>query len=94
MGLVSRELQLWCKPLTMPVPATISLIWTSIVVASFGFVSVQAFRRKLSVALPFAVYPTTNLIFTPIQIEIRNLPLASLDIFVVWATIHSMMAAV
>jgi len=35
-----------------------------------------------------------NLIFTPIQFGMRNLPLAAADILVVWATIIWMMLAV
>jgi tryptophan-rich sensory protein len=35
-----------------------------------------------------------NLAFTPIQFGLRNLPLASVDILIVWATIVWMMAAV
>jgi benzodiazapine receptor len=52
-------------------------------------VFVQAIRKRLPwlVALPFAINPVSNLIFTPIQFGMRNLPLASVDILVVWATI-------
>jgi tryptophan-rich sensory protein len=39
------------------------------------------------VALPFAINLVANLIFTPIQFGLRNLPLAAVDILVVWATI-------
>ena len=38
-------------------------------------------------ALPFAINLVANLIFTPIQFGMRNLPLAAVDILVVWATI-------
>ena len=57
---------------------------------------VQAFRKKLPwrVALPFAVNLVANLLFTPIQFGLRNLPLAAADILVVWATIIWMMIAV
>jgi tryptophan-rich sensory protein len=56
----------------------------------------QAIRRKVPwlVALPFAINLVSNLIFTPIQFGMRNLPLASVDILVVWATILWMMVAV
>ena len=48
---------LW-KPSWTPVPATIGLIWQilyPIIIVSFGFVFVKAFRRRvpLLVALPF-----------------------------------------
>ena len=57
---------------------------------------VQALRKKLSwpVALPFAINLLSNLIFTPILFGMRNLPLASIDILIVWATIIWMMVAV
>jgi tryptophan-rich sensory protein len=59
-------------------------------------VFVQAIRRKVpwKVALPFAINLFANLNFTPIQFGMRNLPLASADILVVWVTIIWMMGAV
>ena len=87
------------KPSWTPAPSTIGLIWQilyPIIVISFGFVFVQAFRRKVPgmVALPFAINLVANLIFTPIQFGMRNLPLASVDILIVWSTIIWMMIAV
>jgi len=87
------------KPSWTPAPATIGLIWQilyPIILVSFGFVFVQVFRGKLprGVALPFAINLVANLIFTPIQFGMRNLPLASVDILIVWATIIWMMAAI
>ena len=57
---------------------------------------VQAIRKKLPwlVALPFAINLVTNLIFTPIQFGMRNLPLAAVDILIVGATILWMMVAI
>lgn len=57
---------------------------------------VQAIRGKLSwrVAVPFAINLVTNLIFSPIQLRIRNLPLASADILIVLGTIPWMMATI
>ena len=80
------------KPSWTPTPATIGLIWQilyPIILVSFGFVFVQALRGKVGwwVALPFALNLVANLIFTPIQFGMRNLPLATVDILVVWATI-------
>jgi benzodiazapine receptor len=59
-------------------------------------VFVQAARGRLPVvvALPFAINLVANLIFTPIQFGMRNLPLAAADILVVWGTIVWMMLAV
>jgi tryptophan-rich sensory protein len=80
------------KPLWTPSPATIALIWQvlyPIILITFGFVFVQATRRKVPwpALLPFAINLLANLAFTPIQFGLRNLPLASLDILIVWATI-------
>jgi tryptophan-rich sensory protein len=74
------------------------LIWQilyPVIFVTFGFVVVQALRRKISwrVAAPFAINLAANLIFTPIQFGLRNLPLASVDILIVWGTIIWMMVA-
>lgn len=87
------------KPSWTPAPATIGLIWQilyPIILLSFGFVFVQAIRKKVPwpVALPFAINLVANLIFTPIQFGLRHLPLASLDILVVWASLVWAMVAV
>lgn len=87
------------KPSWTPTGATIGTIWTilyPIIAITFGFVFVQAIRRKLPwrVALPFGINLVANLIFTPIQFGMRNLPLAALDILIVWGSILWMMAAV
>jgi benzodiazapine receptor len=80
------------KPSWTPAPSTISLIWTilyPIILVSFGFVFVQAFRGKVGwkVALPFAINLVANLMFMPIFAGQRNVPLACVDILIVWATI-------
>jgi len=89
---------LW-KPSWTPAPSTIGLIWQilyPIIVVTFGFVFVQAFRRKVPwmVALPFSINLVANVIFTPIQFTMRNLPLAAVDILIVWGTIIWMMVAI
>jgi benzodiazapine receptor len=80
------------KPSWTPAPSTISLIWMilyPIILLSFGFIFVQAFRGKVgwSVALPFAINLVANLLFMPIFGGLRNVPLACVDILIVWATI-------
>ncbi len=80
------------KPSWTPAPSTISLIWTilyPIILVSFGFVFVQAFRGKVGwkVALPFAVNLVANLLFMPIFAGLRNVPLAAADILIVWASL-------
>jgi benzodiazapine receptor len=87
------------KPSWTPPPATIGLIWQvlyPIILLTFSFVFAQAARGRLPwrVALPFAVNLIANLSFTPIQFGLRNLPLATLDILVVWGTILWLMIAV
>lgn len=87
------------KPDWTPEPRTIGMIWQClypVIFVTFGFVFVQFFRGSLpwSVALPFAINLVANLVFTPIQFGWRNLPLAALDIAVVWITICWMILAV
>jgi tryptophan-rich sensory protein len=102
----TRRLMSWldwynslAKPSWTPTPSTIGLIWQilyPIILVSFGFVFVQAIRRKVPwlVALPFVINLVANLIFTPIQFGLRSLPLASVDILIVLGTIIWMMAAI
>lgn len=80
------------KPEWTPAPSTIGLIWAilyPIIVVSFGFVFIQAFRQKLpwGVALPFLINLIANLLFMPLFSGLRSVPLATLDIVIVWATI-------
>jgi tryptophan-rich sensory protein len=80
------------KPSWTPAPSTISLIWMilyPIILVSFGFVFVRAFQGKVPrlVALPFAINLVANLLFMPIFAGLRNVPLACVDILIVWATI-------
>ncbi len=87
------------KPAWTPAPATIGLVWQilyPIIAVSFGFVFVQALRGRLPrlVAVPFAINLVANVAFTPIQFGLRNLPLAAVDILIVWASIIWMMFAV
>ena len=87
------------KPGWTPAPSTIGLIWQiiyPIILMTFGFVFVQALRGKIGwlIVLPFAINLVANLIFTPIQFGMRNLPLAAVDILIVWATIIWLAVAV
>ncbi|WP_435010563.1 TspO/MBR family protein [Tundrisphaera lichenicola] len=87
------------KPSWTPAPSIIGLIWQilyPILLVSFGFVFVQSIRRKVPrlVALPFLINLVANLIFTPIQFGLRNLPMAALDILIVWGTILWCMVAI
>ena len=87
------------KPSWTPAPRIIGLIWQvlyPVIIATFGFVFVQAGRRKIPwlIARPFAINLVANLMFTPIQFGLRNLPLASIDILLVWGTLLWMMLAI
>jgi benzodiazapine receptor len=87
------------KPAWTPPPATIGLIWQvlyPVILISFGVVFVRVARRQIPwwVGVPFAINLVANLLFTPIQFGLRNLPLATLDIFIVWGTIIWMMVAI
>ena len=74
-----------------PSPATIGLIWMildPVIVASFGFLFVQAFRRRVPwrVALPFALNLVTNPLFMPVFAGLRRVPPAA-DILTVGAAL-------
>lgn len=90
------------KPSWTPEPSTIGLVWQviyPIILVTFGFVFVQALRKRLpwQAALPFAINLIANLIFTPIQFGLRNLPLAAIDIaiaqlpYFVWVSIATVL---
>jgi benzodiazapine receptor len=86
------------KPAWTPAPATIGLIWTllyPVIIATFGVAVFQVFAGRMSpwVLVPIAVNVVANVVFTPIQFGLRNLPLASLDILLVLVTIVWSMAA-
>lgn len=87
------------KPDWTPPGSTISIIWQilyPIMAVSFGFVLAQLIRRKIPwwVGLPFAINLLANLLFFPIQFYLRDLPLAAVDIVVVWTTIVWMMLVI
>ena len=67
-------------------------VWTVlyiIIIASFGYVTYLFLTKRLSgrLFLPFFLNIVFNLIFTPIQFGLQNLPLATLDIFLVLGTL-------
>ena len=74
----------------------VQLAGEAVILVSFGFVFVQAFQRKVGwkVAVPFAVNLVANLLFMPIFARLRNVPLATVDILIVWATLIWCMVAV
>lgn len=87
------------KPDWTPEPATIGLIWQilyPIIILTFGYVFVQAIRKKLPprTSVPFVINLLANLAFTPIQFGLRNLTLAAIVILIVWGTIIWMIASI
>jgi tryptophan-rich sensory protein len=87
------------KPQWTPAPSTIGTIWQilyPIILISFGYVFYQAYlgRIPLLVIVPFAINLLTNVAFPPIQFVLLNLPLAAVDIVVVWLTIIWSMVAI
>ena len=87
------------KPGWTPEPATIGLVWQTlypIIIVTFGFVFVQALRRKIpwKATLPFVVNLAANIAFTPIQFGLRSLFLSAVDILIVWTPIIWMMVVI
>lgn len=87
------------KPTWTPEPATIGIIWQilyPVIFLCLTFVIIQAFRKKIPwrTTVPFLVNLVANVVFTPIQFGLRNLPLAAIDILIVWGTILWMAVAI
>lgn len=87
------------KPSWTPAPGVIGTIWTilyPVIFATYGYVAYRVFRGEIpaSVLLPIVVNLAANFAFTPIQFGMRNLPLATLDIVIVLATIVWSMIAI
>jgi tryptophan-rich sensory protein len=87
------------KPQWTPEPAFIGTMWSilyPIILITFIYVFIQVFRQKIArkVAIPFVLNLIANLAFTPIQFGLRNMPLASLDILLIWGTIIWMVLAI
>jgi benzodiazapine receptor len=80
------------KPKWTPEPSVIGTIWSIvyplIAVAAVATV-VKVVRGDLPriILVPLAVNLVSNVVFTPIQFGLRNLPLAAADIVVVLVTI-------
>jgi benzodiazapine receptor len=86
------------KPAWTPPPGVIGTIWTvlyPVIIVAFGYMVVQVVRGVVPafVLVPLAINVVANVAFTPIQFGLRNLPLASVDIAIVLATIVWCMVA-
>ncbi|QDT04902.1 TspO/MBR family protein [Rubripirellula lacrimiformis] len=87
------------KPTWTPEPSTIGLIWQilyPIILVTFGYIFYRVARKKIPfpVAIPLVINLIANVAFTPIQFGLRNLPLAAVDIAIVWITILWAMKAI
>ena len=86
------------KPTWTPPPAFIGTMWTvlyPIIIVVFGYMIYRIVRGTVPVSLlaPIVLNVVANIAFTPIQFGLRNLPLASVDILIVLATIIWCMVA-
>ncbi|MFH0750089.1 MAG: TspO/MBR family protein [Candidatus Gottesmanbacteria bacterium] len=80
------------KPSWTPPGGTIGIIWSILypmIAVSFVYVMVNAFKGKLSwtIGVIFIINLIANLLFSPIFFGLKNIPLATLDILIVWVTI-------
>ena len=87
------------KPTWSPPSWLFGPVWSVLyvlIIISFGKVFIMAFQKQIPwvVALPFALNIIFNVIFTPIQFGLKNLPLAAVDIVLVLATLVWAMVAI
>lgn len=80
------------KPSWTPPGSTIGIIWSILypmIILSFFYVMYNAVKGKLSwgIGIVFIINLIANLLFSPIFFGMKNIPLATLDILVVWGTI-------
>lgn len=80
------------KPFFAPPAWVFGPVWSVlylIIAGSFGHVIYLFYTKRIPfvVLLPFLLNLFFNLIFTPLQFGLKNLPLASLDILLVLATL-------
>lgn len=84
--------QTLAKPFFAPPSWIFGPVWSVlylIIAGSFGYVAYLFFTKRIpfAILLPFLLNILFNVIFTPIQFGLRNLPLATLDIFLVLGTL-------
>lgn len=82
----------YVKPWFSPPPWIFGPVWSVLyilIAISFGWVFMKVWQGQIPriVALPFVINLLANFSFTPVQFGFNNLPLASLVILVVFATI-------
>lgn len=79
------------KPSWTPPGSTIGFIWSILypmIIFSFFYVLVAAVKGKVSwvIFAIFVINIIANLLFSPILFGLKNIPLATFDILIVWAT--------
>jgi len=87
------------KPSWAPPAWLFAPVWTVLYVLigiSYGYVGYLFFKHEISfvILLPFILNLIFNLAFTPIQFGLKNLPLASVDVLLVLATLVWAMIAI
>jgi benzodiazapine receptor len=87
------------KPTWSPPSWLFGPVWSILyvlIIISFGKVFMMAIQKQIPwvVALPFVLNIFFNVIFTPIQFGLKNLPLASIDIVLVLVTLIWAMVAI
>ncbi|MFA6228289.1 MAG: TspO/MBR family protein [Patescibacteria group bacterium] len=80
------------KPSWSPPAWLFGPVWTflyALIAISFGWVFILAWQKRLPliVVLPFILNLVFNFVFTPIQFNLRNNFLASVDILLVFGTL-------
>jgi translocator protein len=80
------------KPEWAPPSFLFGPVWSVLyllIAISFGYVFYKIYKKEIPkyVAIPFILNLFFNLIFSPIQFGIQNLPLASIDIILVLITL-------
>ncbi|MHB1118067.1 MAG: TspO/MBR family protein [Minisyncoccota bacterium] len=80
------------KPMWSPPAWIFGPVWTVLYVSiavSYGYVLYLFVTKRipLIVVLPFVLNLVFNFAFTPLQFGLRNLPLASFDVVLVWGTL-------
>lgn len=87
------------KPSWTPESSFIGTVWAllyPIIFVTYGYVIFRVIRGEIpwQVAVPIAINLVANFAFTPIQFGLQNLPLASVDILIVLATVIWSMIAI
>lgn len=80
------------KPVWAPPSTVFGPVWTVLyvlIIVSYSHVAQLFFKGKIPfvVLLPFILNIASNLLYTPIQFGLKNIPLATIDIVLVLGTL-------